>query len=126
MKFNASVVNIDMDENDVLMIGFLENENYDNYVVIQFSNDFEEQDKSFNWSRYYLELSKLGGCYSCIDTIVLTKKHFEISLNDYGKKILNCDNISISYDISLEDFTKLQKYINIIFKDEEKIVLENS
>ncbi|GGD44296.1 hypothetical protein GCM10011514_05290 [Emticicia aquatilis] len=125
MKFSASAVNISKDENDILMIGFLEDENYDNYVVIQFSNDFEEQDKSFNWSKYYLELSKLGGCYSCIDTIILTKKHFEISLNDYGKKVLNYDKISISYDISLEEFTKLQKYINIIFKDEEKIVLKS-
>ncbi len=125
MKFNASVVNISKDENNILMIGFLENENYDNYVVIQFLNDFEEQDKSFNWSKYYLDLSKLGGCYNCINRISLTKKQMEISLNDYGKKILNYDKIGISYDISLEEFTKLQKYINIIFKDEENIVLEN-
>lgn len=125
MKFNASIVNIDKDENNILMIGFLENENYDNYVVIQFSNDFEEQDKSFNWSKYYLELNKVGGCYSCINRINLTKKHIEISLNDYGKRILNYDEININYNISLEEFNKLQKYINIIFKYEEKIVLEN-
>jgi hypothetical protein len=123
MKFNASIVNIAKDENDVLVIGFMENESYNNYLTIQYSNDFDEQDLSLNWSKYYIDLSNKGGCYNCITEINIAKNSIEIMLNEHGNKKLKTNQIVISYFLGVKEYANLLETIRTVFEDESKVKL---
>lgn len=123
MEFNASIVSLAKDENNVLVVGFSENESYDNYLTIQYSDDFDEQDSSLNWSKYYLELSNKGGCYSCIKSINLTKSKIEIALNELGAKKFNTNQITVSYFLNDKEYKSLLEGIKIVFDDEISVSL---
>ncbi|MFC0181498.1 Immunity protein 10 [Pseudarcicella hirudinis] len=121
MKFNASKVSLTKDENDVWIIGFIENESYANYVIIQYSNDVDEQELSLNWSKYYLELSNFGGSYNCISKINLTKNNLEIILNDSGSKKFNTNQILVYYSLNDLEYKNLLEELKTIFEDENDV-----
>lgn len=125
MNFNSSTVSVIYDETEVLIIGFLEDDSYYNQVNIQYQDDFDEQDLSLNWTKYYLEISYKGadcrGAYNCIAKINLTSKSIEIILNDYGKEQLRITDILITFLLDDIKYKNLVNSIETVFKCEKEI-----
>jgi len=116
-EFNASIIDNNKDEQDILIIGFAENEAFENYVLIQFSEDLDEQDSYHNWTKYYLEVSGLGGAYACLSKVFLNKEKIIFTLNNKGVKKFHLETIEIGIVLSTKKWEHLKNTLSDIFKD---------
>jgi hypothetical protein len=118
MELKASLVKcIRDDETDVLLVGF-QNESTDEYVLLQFSDELDEQDILLGWSKYYLDINNLGGDYSCIKRVEINQKNIKIYLNDRGVKKFGFDYISIIFELLEAEYDELKHNMNLIFEEE--------
>lgn len=115
MTFKVSTVNISTDENDIICISFLENTDSGKYLIIQYTDELDEQDIELGWTNYYIEISNLGGSYSCIKSVNWTKDLIEFQFNEIGFKKFHEEQIKIPFDVTSIEWTELNKALSKIF-----------
>ncbi len=117
-------VSISEDENGVLIIGFLQNENYDNYVNVQYVDELDEQDIKLGCTKYYIELNEKGA-YNCLEKVNMEQYSITFILNNKGKevfkeeyiKIYNHNLISQKWDALKILIPKVFSEISVIIRD---------
>jgi len=121
LEIHANAVRIDYTEESVLLIGFAENpeEPEDNFVIIQYHPDLEEEERKMGWTKYYLEISSFSeGAYNCVESVSLLHESLTIELSSFGKSEFNIDNIIIYFKIDDRRFTSLTEAIITAFANE--------
>lgn len=125
LHFNASIINTN-EENEVLTLGFSEDDSFEKYVLIQHQRfPLTLEEKVNGWTTYYVSISPLNeGGYNLISSVKCTETNMLISLNEKGKKILLLESISINYN--KKDFQKIVKPSIIeIFADTNLLAINN-
>jgi len=119
MKFRAKEVFADYDENQVLIVAFsgLEIQNSEQvYFMIQYSNEYDQQDISLDLSEYYIEKnSQSMGCYGGIKELKLFRNRIQIDLNSIGIEHLKETNIEIEFECNSSEFENLSIRLEQIF-----------
>jgi len=118
MELNATTVTCTEDENNIIIVGFSNNKNF---VILQYSAEFDEQDLANGWSQYYLEISSLGGSYSCIDTIELYSDNLNIKLNKNGVKKFTSDFVNIKFFLLEAQWSELEIFLVKIFENDKSV-----
>lgn len=121
--FTASFLSIEKDENGILIIGIANNEDYDKFITIQYSDELDDQDKSFKWTNYYLELSNGKGSYNCLEKIQVSSKRIDFILNEYGQQKLGVELASIENRLSAHNYINLISTLKQIFLNEKTVSL---
>lgn len=120
IKFKATEVYADYDENDLLIIGF---SSADNYFMIQDAFDREdEQEIELGMDTFYIELNDQSqGSYGGISRLHLYQNLISLTLNDIGKSHLNTEanHINIELDINAEKLIDLKDKLTLIFAVEK-------
>ncbi len=118
MDFIVTTVNCTKDENDILIVGF---QNDQDYLIIQYSEEFDDQELVNSWSKYYLEINSLGGSYSCIDTIELSLENLVIKFNKNGINKFYIDLVNIEFLLTYVQWKELEIFLTKIFVDEKDV-----
>lgn len=118
MELNATIVNCTEDENNIIIVGFSNNQDF---VILQYSTEFDEQDLANDWSKYYLEISSFGGSYSCIDMIELYSDSLNIKLNKNGIKKFTTNIINIKFFLLQLQWNKLEIFLVKIFENDKSV-----
>lgn len=118
MELNATIVNCTEDENNIIIVGFSNNQDF---VILQYSTEFDEQDLANGWSKYYLEISSFGGSYSCIDMIELHSDSLNIKLNKNGIKKFTTNIINIKFFLLQARWNELEIFLVKIFENDKSV-----
>jgi len=100
-----------MIEDEVLVIGFLENDDYQNQLTIQYQvTDLTSEDEELGHTKYYISVdSNNSGGYGLVAGIDIFPERLIIELNSEGEKVLGFESIEVRY---LSDtFFKLGKML---------------
>ena len=114
MKFEAFEVSADYDEYDNLIIYFGADSHY---LMIQYTDDPDEQDIKSGMDTYYIERDDQGySGYGGIKSWEITNNSLHIHLDEKGTNHLKTDNIQITFSLERKKFddlrTKLEKALN--------------
>lgn len=111
MDFNATEISADYDEYGILVI-FLGSEN--NYLMIQFEEDPDEQDIELGMGPYHIERDDQGyGGYGGVKKWTLEAKNLHLEMDNKGKKNLDVEHIRITFDIDKDAFENLREKLQV-------------
>lgn len=113
LHFEAEVVEIDETDLDVLIVGFYTAENY---LMIQQSLEYDEQDRQLGMDTYHIERDDQSyGGYGGVRRINLKRDSIKVELDETGKKNLQSDVIKVDFQTDDETFRLLSKKLSFIF-----------
>lgn len=111
-------VSISEDENDVLYISFLQNESYDNYVIIQYVEELDKQDIELDFTKYYLEIDERGGGYNCLEKVISERYFVTFIFNGKGKEIFKDESLKIYYhNLNSSRWDELKSVMSKVFSE---------
>ena len=124
MKFKATEVLADYNDNWVLNIFFSRQQNGEEiYFSIQDAYDREdEQEIALKQDTYYIELnSQKNGGYGGIKELELSTESLKIIVNKSGQNSLNLqdNSIEVSFRLQQKEIENLKEKINEIFEQEK-------
>jgi hypothetical protein len=111
LSFQANTVTAEYDEYGVLIIALanLQNDEPQNYFMIQDSEEYDEQDRELGMDTYYIERDKqIFSSYGGIKTITLNPVSLRIELNEKGARQLEASIIEISYQLTASAYDNLK------------------
>lgn len=115
----ANLLEIIVNEDDILIVGFSEDDTYENNVIIQYVEELTDYDIEMGWSKYYLEYSLLDvGAYSCIKSIIIEQSCILLDLNDHGISIFGLESIKIVNKFDNKQLIELVETFKSIFFEE--------
>ena len=118
MVFEVLEANIDQDENGVISIGFFQNDNYDNYLIIQFVDDLDEQDEKLGFTKYYVELKERGGAYNCLEKVIVEQNSLLFILNNKGVETFKEENIKIDLsNLAFQQWVTIKNMLPKVFSE---------
>lgn len=108
IHFEAEAVEVEVNENDVLCVGFYTEENY---LMISYPLDIED-------GNYHIERDDQSwGEYGGVEKINLSRNQIEVILDERGKKHLECGGVTVDFEADDETFEILVQKLRFIFKD---------
>ncbi len=122
LKLRSSILNIEKDENDILIIGFSEDDTFKQNLIIQYSEELTDDDIENGWTRYYLEYNNMGS-YSCLDKVTISSRKINFTLNKTGKELFKEDEIEITLQLEKDLLYNLKSTLEKIF-EKESVKLE--
>jgi hypothetical protein len=116
LRFEADAVEVEVNEFNILFIGFYTEENY---LMIQKSLDKpDEQDIRLGLDGYHIERDDQSyGGYGGVSQILLERDSIEVQLDETGKKNLQCDGVKVDFETDDETFERLSEKLAFIFGD---------
>ncbi len=124
MELVASVYGQAISEGNVLTVGFANDESYSEFLMVQYSEEFDEQDEAFGWTKYYLDTSFCEGDYSCLEKVSLSGVEIVFHLNASGKQHFDVDRLIVKLLLTESEKEEAISSLVSIFKDESDILLE--
>ncbi|MBX7169703.1 MAG: hypothetical protein K1X72_02025 [Pyrinomonadaceae bacterium] len=106
IHFEAEAVEIEVNDLNVLFVGFYAEENY---LMIQLSLDIED-------GNYHIERDDQSyGEYGGVEKINLWRDSIEVELDDNGKENLQCDGVKVDFETDDENYQLLIEKLKFIF-----------
>ncbi|MBO0934097.1 Imm10 family immunity protein [Fibrella aquatilis] len=102
VKFQANTVST-VEENEVLTVGFVDNEQQPAEQFMLQSSHFEKSDQPIYCERN----DQIQGCYDGVEQVVIERTRIHIWLNKAGTQNLECAELEIYFDIDDTRFGQL-------------------
>lgn len=116
MKFIFETNTVEIDETDVLIVGFFTEDNY--FMIQQSLDEYDEQDIILGMNTYHIERDDQShGGYGGIQEILLQKNRINVRLNEIGQKNLDCEEVEINFQTDDEKYKLLTEKLSFIFGD---------
>ncbi len=122
LEINCKIFGHTMEDN-VLVVAFAEDESNEDYLMVQFSEELDEQDLRLATTRYFLDSSFAGGASGCISKVELTDGAIIFTLNSKGIRQFGVSMISVQMNFSREEVVLALKLIGEIFEGEPNVTL---
>lgn len=108
LHFRAEAVEIEVNDLDILCVGFYTDENY---LMIQKSLDVEDSD-------YHIERDDQSfGGYGGVENVELLGDSVTFIFDESGKETLDCDGVKADFETDDETFQLLTEKLRFIFGD---------
>ncbi|MEY3445209.1 MAG: Immunity protein 10 [Bacteroidota bacterium] len=120
----ASVYGQAISAGNVLTVGFANDESYSEFLMVQYSDEFDEQDEAFGWTKYYLDTSFCEGDYSCLEKVSLSDFDVVFHLNARGKQHFDVDRLIVRMVLTESEKESAITSLVSIFKDEPDVLME--
>lgn len=115
LQFETDAVEIEETDLDVLIVGFYTEENY---LMIQQSAEYDEQDARLGMDTYHIERDDQSyGGYGGVRRVILRRDRIEIEPDETGKQNLQCDGVRVDFRIDDETYGLLTEKLRHIFAD---------
>jgi hypothetical protein len=124
LSFKANILNSYRNEDGIFIIGFAEDDSFEEYLTIQFQEELTEQDVELKWTHYYLELGRTGsGGYDTISEIELNDDNIVFILNSKGINIFNYNKILINFTFDANKLKSIKDTLINYFSNEPEVKL---
>ncbi len=122
MNFIAKEISTEIDEDNNITVAF--SSSNDEYFMIQFSGEFDEQDVKLGTDTYHIEKNNQSmGTFGGIENIQLYSDRITFNLNQKGQLKLEEKNIQITINCSDQQFENLSLQLSNIFNSKEEHLL---
>ncbi len=116
MKFIFETDTVEIDETDLLIVGFFTEDNY--FMIQQSLGEYDEQDIILGMNTYHIERDDQShGGYGGIQEILLQRNKINVRLNEIGQKNLDCEEVEINFQTDDEKYKLLTEKLAFIFGD---------
>jgi Immunity protein 10 len=119
LYFRAEAVENEVLDNEILVVGFYTEENY---LMIQFTEEFDEQNIKLGMNTYHIERDDQSyGNYGGVEKVFLKRDQIHFTLTAKGKKNMQCEEVLIDFKIGEVEWVDLKASFLKIFGDSVEV-----